>query len=177
MSYCHSLKSLVTKILVCFLCDIIVLKRIFRLVYYYGPQEIWKSSHFYCNSSGNTRGSFRAILLNSKFVQIFGASPVIFVIFFKFLVPRLYGRGTLVLGFETSLNSHFIISLNPLKGEAHVEAHVEVHVFKGLEAWLFNTTHRSGMARNGLSHRLCHKINFSCESPNNKLKIFFSTFT
>ena len=56
-----------------------------------------------------------------------------------FLVPHLYGRGTLVLGFETSLNSHFSFSLNPLKGGAHVGA----HVFKGLEACLFNTTHRS----------------------------------
>ena len=43
-----------------------------------------------------------------------------------FLVPHLYGRGTLVLGFETSLN--------PLKGGAHVEAHVGAHVFKELEA-------------------------------------------
>ena len=66
-----------------------------------------------------------------------------------FLVPHLYGRGTLVLGFETSINRHFIISLNPLKGEAHVGAHVEAHVFKVLEACLFNTTHRPGMAVNG----------------------------
>ena len=59
--------------------------------------------------------------------------------------PLWWGGGTLVLGFETSLNSHFIISLNPLKGEAHVGA----HVFKGLEACLFNTAHKPGMAGDG----------------------------
>ena len=65
-------------------------------------------------------------------VDIFILSKILMVLQFtcqflyKFLVPHLYGRGTLVLGFETSLN--------PLKGEAHVEAHVEVHVFQGLEA-------------------------------------------
>ena len=64
----------------------------------------------------------------------------------SFLVPHLYGRGTLVLGFETSLNSHFIISINPLKGGAHVEA----HVFKGLEGCLFNTTNRPGKAVDGI---------------------------
>ena len=55
--------------------------------------------------------------------------------FFGFLVQHLYGRGTLVLGFETSLNC-------PSKS-SESEAHVGAHVFKVLEACLFITTPRA----------------------------------